>query len=394
MKTEMPVYLDFSASTPVDERVLEAMLPYFREQYGNSSSAHRFGQKADSAIEESRSILAQGLNCKPREVIFTSCGSESDNLAIRGVCLAMRKKQNSNHILVPPTEHPAVLRTAQQLKSDFDFDVELLPVDEYGITSARDVAERIRPTTALVSIMYANNEIGSINPIPEIGLICQEKGVPFHTDAVQAAAYLDVNVDLLHVDLLSLGAHKFYGPKGVGALFVKEGTPILPAITGGSQEFGMRAGTSNTPLIVGLAKAFELAQRERTQRVMHVKTLRNLIIAGILEKIQDSKLTGHPRMRLPNHASFAFKNVNGNDLLTLLDAQGFACSSGSACKTGSPAPSEVLKAIGLDEHWTMGSLRITVGNTSREQDVHRFLDEFPGIIARQRNLFSVFSISQ
>lgn len=385
MKVPRPVYLDFAATTPVDERVLEAMLPYFTEFFGNSSSVHHFGQKADSAVENSRDSLAKSLNCQTSEIIFTGCGSEADNLAIKGVCLAMRQKNGADHLLVPPTEHPAVLRSAQQLARDFDFELEYLPVDQFGITTAEDVAHRIRPTTALVSVMYANNEIGSINPIAEIGSVCRQKGIPFHTDAVQAAAYLDINVDDLNVDLLSLGAHKFYGPKGVGALYVRKGTPIKPIQTGGSQEFGLRAGTSNTPYLVGFARALELAGEERAQRTAHVIKLRDQIIERVLDTIPDSRLTGHPKLRLPNHASFVFENVDGNNLLTLLDVEGFACSSGSACKTGNPEPSEVLRAIGMSDSWASGSLRVTLGSTSTADDVEAFLGILPKLVERQRN---------
>lgn len=388
MKSSRPIYLDYAATTPLDERVLDAMLPFFTEGFGNSSSTHRFGQKAEAAIENSREKLAAGLNCLPEEVVFTSCGSESDNLALRGVSLAMRKTHGANHILLPPTEHPAVLRTAHRLAEDFDFDVEFLPVDQYGMTHAEDVAARIRPTTALVSVMYSNNEIGTINPIAEIGAVCHENGILFHTDAVQGAAYLTTDVDLLNVDLLSLGAHKFYGPKGVGALYIRKGTPIAPIITGGSQEFGIRAGTANTPYLVGFGRAFELAQNERAARIHHVQPLRDHLIGKILEEIPDSQLSGHPTLRMPNHASFVFRQVNGNDLLMFLDTRGFACSSGSACKTGNPEPSEVIKAVGYDNDWNLGSLRITLGNATTSDDVEGFLDVLPAAIEQLRNLIA------
>jgi cysteine desulfurase len=234
--------------------------------------------------------------------------------------------------------------------------------------------------------MYANNEIGTINPIADIGAVCRKNGVPFHSDAVQAAAYLDVNVANLQVDLLSLGAHKFYGPKGVGALYVRNGTPIKPIISGGSQEFGLRAGTANTPYLVGFARAFELAIQERAERTLHVEMLRNRIIGRVLEDIPNVQLTGHPSLRMPNHASFAFENINGNDLLMLLDANGFACSSGSACKTGNPEPSEVLKAVGLANTWALGSLRVTLGKSSQVEDGEVFLNELPKVVSRLRSL--------
>ncbi len=379
------IYFDYAASTPVDNRVLMEMLPYFSEQFGNPSSIHRYGQAAENAIETARSQIARGLNCLPAEVVFTSCGSEADNLALRGVAIAMRKTRAANHLLVPPTEHHAILRTAQQLARLYDFDLEYLPVDQYGITSASDVAARLRPTTAFVSVMYANNEIGSINPIQEIGAVCRAHNIPFHTDAVQAAAYLPVDVQALNVDLLSLGAHKLYGPKGVGALYVRKGTAVVPQLTGGSQESGLRAGTSNTPYIVAFGKAFDLAQHERTDRSALVQPLRDNLIGRILEEIPESQLTGHPSLRLPNHASFVFNHVDGNDLLMRLDLEGFACSSGSACKTGSPEPSDVLTAIGFSRSWGLGSLRLTLGAGSTRQHVDQLLHTLPRLVSEMRS---------
>ena len=380
------IYLDYAATTPVDPRVLECMLPYFGEIFGNTSSVHTFGQQAEAALEEARETLAQGLNCAPKEVIFTSCGSESDNLALRGAAFSARKYRNADHILISPLEHPAVIRTAQQLASLNGFEVEYLPVDEWGRVHVQDVADRLRPTTALVSVMYSNNEIGTINPIAEIGFLCRNQGIPFHTDAVQAAAYLPVNVEELNVDLLSLGAHKFYGPKGVGALYVRQGTPILPVLTGGGQEFGLRAGTHNTPYIVGMAEAFHLAQTEREARQAHVTPMRDHIIAQVLESIPDSRLTGHPDLRLHNHASFAFKDVDGNALIMMLDMEGYACSSGSACKTGDPEPSDVLTAIGLSPDWALGSLRVTLGAAVTPANVESFVKLLPEVVERARAL--------
>ena len=380
------VYLDYAATTPVDPRVLECMLPYFEAIFGNTSSVHTFGQQAEAALDEARGILAQGLNCTPTEVIFTSCGSESDNLALRGAAFSARKLRNADHILISPLEHPAVIRTAQQLASLNGFEVEYLPVDELGQVHPQDVAARLRPTTAVVSVMYSNNEIGTINPINEIGALCRDQGVPFHTDAVQAAAYLPVNVEELNVDMLSLGAHKFYGPKGVGALYIRQGTPILSVLTGGGQEFGLRAGTHNTPYIVGMAEAFRLAQTEREARQAHVKPMRDHIIANVLESIPDSRLTGHPEVRLHNHASFAFKDVDGNALIMMLDMEGYACSSGSACKTGDPKPSEVLTEIGLSPDWAFGSLRVTLGSGVSPDNVESFVKILPEVVERARAL--------
>jgi cysteine desulfurase len=380
------IYLDFAATTPVDRRVLEKMLPFFSMEFGNTSSIHPHGQSAEAALEYSREILAEYLNCRPGEVLFTSGGTESDNLALRGVSLAARQQKNANHILVSSVEHPAISKTAQQLHSLFGFELELIPVDRFGMVHPEAVASRIRPETAIVSVIYANNEIGTINPIQDIGLVCRERGVAFHTDAVQAAAYLPVDVEKLNVDLVSLGAHKFYGPKGVGALYIRKGTPFIPLQTGGSQESGRRAGTHNTPYIVGLAEAFLLANEERSQRVRQASPLRDELIGMILEEIPESRLSGHPEERLPNHASFIFKNVDGNALLTDLGIHGFAVSSGSACKTGNPEPSEILLATGLDREWAMGSLRVTSGISTTPDQIQKFSSILPGIIEQQRLL--------
>ena len=380
------IYLDYAATTPVDERVLQSMLPYFREEFGNPSSIHRGGQVAEAILDESREMVANVLNCKFEEVIFTSCGSESDNLALRGVAFAMRRKRNANHILISPVEHHAVLHTAQQLSELHSFELEFLPVDQYGRVDPEKVAQRIRPDTALVSIIYANNEIGSINPISEIGSICRKFCVPFHTDAVQAASYLTLDVEELQVDLLSIGAHKFYGPKGIGALYIRKETPILPIQTGGSQEFGLRAGTHNIPYIVGLANALKWAQTERIAHGELLTPMRDHIIGQILEEITNSHLTGHPHIRLPNHISFVFPNIDGNNLLRMLDMAGFACSSGSACKTGNPEPSEVLTACGLSPELALGSLRVTLGKYTTAEEIDSFLLNLPYILQKAQVL--------
>jgi cysteine desulfurase len=374
------IYLDYAATTPVDPRVVEAMLPYFSQTFGNPSSIHTFGQKAEAARDYARETIARFLNCQPKEVIFTSCGSESDNLALRGAALAMREKTGANWILTPPIEHHAVSYTAEQLEKVYGFQVEWLETDEYGMVLPETVADAICDNTALVSVMWANNEIGTINPIAEIGAICRQHGVPFHTDAVQGAAHLPTNVQLLDVDLLSIGAHKFYGPKGIGALYVRQGTPIIPIQTGGSQEFGLRAGTENIPYIVGMAEAFRLAQDEHEQRTSQLVPLRDRLIGTILEEIPDCQLTGHPVTRLPNHASFAFKDADANTLLMMLDQAGFACSSGSACKTGDPRPAEVLTALGMRPDWALGGLRVTLGKDNSPEDVNAFLAVLPGLV--------------
>lgn len=380
------IYLDYAATTPLDERVLQAMLPFFSQAFGNPSSIHAFGQQAEAAVEEARETVAQVLHCHPDEIIFTSGGSEADNLALRGVALARRAQSGANRILTARTEHPAVSKTAADLERHYGFQVEWLPVDTYGRVLPEMVAEHLDERVALVSVMYANNEIGTINPIAEIAAVCRQRGVPFHTDAVQAAAYLPLDVETLGVDLLSLGAHKFYGPKGVGALYVRRGTPLLPLLTGGGQEGGRRAGTSNVPYLVGLAEALRLTALERAERTAHVRPLRDNLIDTVLQTIPQAQLTGHPVERLPNHASFVFYGVDGNLLLTLLDAAGFACSSGSACKTGNPEPSEVITALGLPRSWGLGSLRITLGRHTTVEEVQAFLTVLPRLVERARSL--------
>jgi cysteine desulfurase len=362
------------------------MLPYFREAFGNPSSIHRYGQQAEAAVESARETVASLLNCRPNEIIFTSCGSESDNLALRGAALAMREKTGANWVLTSHAEHHAVSRTAEQMEKHYGFQVEWLETDEHGVVHPGTVEKAVCKDTALVSVMYANNEIGTINPIAGIAAVCRAHGVPFHTDAVQAAAYLSVDVQSLGVDLLSLGAHKFYGPKGIGALYVRKGISLLPVQTGGGQEFGLRAGTQNVPYIVGFAEALRLAVEERQARSAHVKLLQDRIIGTVLEEIPGSHLTGHPEKRLPNHASFVFEDVDGNLLLTLLDAAGFACSSGSACKTGNPQPSEVLSSLGLPRSWALGSLRVTLGVDTLPTHVDAFLQTLPSLVERASGL--------
>jgi len=379
------IYLDYAATTPVDPRVLDAMMPCFRDTFGNPSSVHRYGQRAEAALDSARETVASALNCEPGEIVFTSCGSESDNLALRGAMLAGRKN-NRTWLLTSKTEHHAVSRTAEQLEQEFGIRLEWLAVNEFGMITPGVMRHAVCDGTALASVALANNEIGAINPIAELAAICHEHGILFHTDAVQAAAYLDVDVKKLGVDMLSLGGHKFYGPKGVGALYIRKGTNLLPHLTGGGQEFGLRAGTQNVPYIVGFAEALRLAKEERDQRIAHVKPLRDRIIGRILEEIPDAQLTGHPEHRLPNHASFVFKDVDGNFLLQLLDAAGFACSSGSACKTGNPEPSEVITALGLSRDWALGSLRITLGKDSTPDQIESFLASLPLIVEKARSL--------
>lgn len=380
------IYLDYAATTPVDQRVLDAMMPYFRENYGNPSSVHRLGQKAESALDAAREKVAAVLHCRPDEIIFTSCGTEADNLALRGAAMARRNATGEKWILTAKTEHHAVSKTAEQLEKEYGFLLEWLDINEHGAVTPESLTKAICSDTALASLMLANNEIGTINPIADLAKVAKANNILFHTDAVQAAAYLDVNVETLGVDLMSLGGHKFYGPKGVGTLYVRKGTKLIPHMTGGGQEYSLRAGTQNVPYIVGFAEALRLAAEEREARTAHVKPLRDHIIGNLLEAIPDSKLTGHPENRLPNHASFVFKDVDGNLLLQMLDSAGFACSSGSACKTGNPEPSEVITALGYSRDWALGSLRITLGVNTTAEHIDSFLKTLPSLIEKARAL--------
>ena len=363
MKSELnnKVYLDYAATTPMDPRVREAMEPFFSDSFGNPSSIHQFGQAAEAAVENARQTLAEIFSCRPSEIIFTSGGSESDNLALRGAAFAARESRGANHILISPVEHPAVSKTAEQLGKLFRFEVEMLPIDEFGRVHPEDVAKRLRD-------------------------ICQKAGVTFHTDAVQAAAHMPFDLSRHEIDLVSLGAHKLYGPKGIGTLIVQEGTELFPIQTGGSQESGYRAGTSNVPYIAGQAAAFRLAQQERAQRRDKQVEMRDHLIRTVLETVPDSRLTGHPSERLPNHASFVFEHVDGNELLMVLDAGGFACSSGSACKTGNPEPSSVITALEISPSWALGSLRVTLSHLTSDEDLEAFLEFLPEAVARVRRL--------
>ncbi|GAB4473329.1 MAG: cysteine desulfurase NifS [Anaerolineales bacterium] len=379
------IYLDYAATTPMAEEVVAAMLPYFRDEFGNPSSIHRFGQHAEAALEEARAVIAAHLNCSVEEVIFTSGGTESDNLALRGCAIARRERFGANHLLISAVEHHAVSQTAEQLANHFGFELEVLEVDSNGLVPLDAVRKRIRPNTALVSIIYANNEIGTINPIREIGSICREYGVPFHTDAVQATSYLSLDVESLNLDLLSLGAHKFYGPKGIGVLYIRKDTPLLPIQTGGGQEWGMRSGTQNVPYIVGMSAAIQFVRKNQELWNKSIPRLRDWLIEKVLQEIPKSKLTGHQTQRLPNHASFVFESIDSQKLLALLDLAGFACSSGSACKTGNPSPSEVLLSLGLSEELALSSLRVTIGKDTTLENLEGFFNSLKVAIERLRN---------
>ncbi len=383
-KTMTHIYLDHSATTPVHPAVLEAMLPYWTAHYGNPSSIHQYGRQARRGLEQARQTIARLLNAQPNEIIFTSCGSESDNLALRGAMWQARGNRGGNHLICSAIEHEAVLKTAQQLRDQFKFELTILPVDHFGQIDMEQLQGAIRSDTVLISIMAANNEIGTTQPIEEIGAIARQHNVLFHTDAVQAAPFFEWDMAAQPIDMMSFAPHKFNGPKGVGILYVREGTPLKPMVTGGGQESGLRAGTSNVAFAVGGAAALRIASENREAHVAHCTTLRDSLIAGILGAFPESEaiLTGHPVNRLPHHASFAFKHAAGNDLLIHLDVAGIAGSSGSACAAGNPEPSPTLQALGLDDAWATGGLRLTVGRQNTEADVAKVVAELPEIVAR------------
>lgn len=376
------IYLDHAATTPADPRVIERMFPYFTQLFGNPGGVYRLGRNSAAAMDDAREGVAQIVHCRPTEIIFTSGGSESDNLAIKGIAASARKR--GNHIITSAIEHHAVLHTCQELEKA-GYRVTYLPVDATGMVSVEDVRNALTPETILVTIMLANNEVGTIQPIAEIGALCHERRIAFHTDAVQGGGALALDVTELRVDAMSLSAHKFYGPRGVGILYLRTGTRITPQIHGGSQERNRRAGTENVAGIVGAAYALQLAQEDREQENARLIALRDDLIARVL-RIEGSRLTGHPANRLPNNASFAFQGIEGESLLLNLDVAGIAAASGSACTSAVLEPSHVLVAMGIDNEWNRGHLRLTLGKSSTIEDVARVADELPGMITSLRNL--------
>jgi len=380
------VYLDHSATTPVRQEVLEAMLPYFSEEYGNASSVHGFGQRARNAIEGAREKVASLLGASPEEIIFTSGGTESDNLAIKGLAAAphVRGKQ----VVTSAIEHHAVLNTCTALEKQ-GFAVVQLPVDRHGLVDAEELRQALanaKGDVALVSIMMANNEVGTIEPIRELAAVAAEASVPFHTDAVQAVGKVPVDVRELGVDLLSLSAHKFYGPKGVGALYVRSGTRIRPVQHGGHHEKNLRAGTENVPGIMGLARALELACEEMETEAQRLHELRDRLQQGLMDRIPDSLLNGHPVKRLPHLLNMSFENVEGESILLSLDAVGIAASTGSACTSGTLEPSHVLTAMGMPPGIAHGSLRFSLGRVNTAEDIEYVLEKLPPIIERLRQM--------
>ncbi|MBR0097867.1 MAG: cysteine desulfurase NifS [Synergistaceae bacterium] len=379
------VYLDYTATTPVSPEVLEAMLPYFSEIYGNPSSVYSFSQKSRDAIEKARSQVAKALNADANEIYFTSSGTEADNWALKGVLERMRKAGKGDHLITTKIEHHAILHTANYLEKINNFKVTYLPVDEYGRVRLEDLKNAVTDKTVLVSIMFANNEVGTIEPVKEIGAFCRENKILFHTDAVQAAAHLDIDVKDLNIDLLSMSAHKMYGPKGIGALYIKSPLKFENFMHGGAQERGRRASTENIAGIVGFGAAMEILKSRLSEDRPRIAKLRDKLIKGILNKIPHAKLNGAlGDERLPNNVNFSFIGVEGETLLLDLDMKGICASTGSACSSESLDPSHVLLALGLSHEMAHGSLRFTLGRYSTEDDIDYLLSVLPDIVARRR----------
>jgi len=379
------VYLDYAATTPLDPRVLEVMMPYMKEKFGNPSSVHSWGRKAREAVELARKQVADNLGCRTSEIYFTGTTTTSDNLAIQGVARAAKKAGQGNHLITSSIEHHGVLDTCQALRRE-GFKLTVLPVDKYGLVDPKDVEKAIDDKTVLVTIMDANNEVGTIEPIKEISQITKRKGALLHTDAAAAVDYLDVNVKNLGVDLMTIGAHKFGGPKGVGVLYVKKGVEIEPLTFGGHHERGLWPGTEAPALIVGIAEALEIATQERKEAVEKVTRLRDRLIKGVLTKVSDSQLTGHPAKRLPDIASFVIKGVEGEAILLMLSDKGIAASSGSACTSGTLEPSHVLTAMGIPAEKAHGSLRFSLGKSTTQEDIDYVIRVLPGIIEKLRKM--------
>ena len=385
MKTN--IYFDNAATTPVRKEVYDEILPYFMQYYGNASSVYTIARESKKALEKAREQVAKALNANIDEIYFTAGGSESDNFALKGIAEAMGKK--GKHIITTQIEHHAILHTCEYLQQR-GFEITYLPVDEYGKISLEELKNAIRKDTILISVMFANNEIGTIQPIKEIGAIAKEKGVYFHTDAVQAVGHVKIDVKEMNIDLLSLSGHKICAPKGIGAIYIKKGVAINPLIHGGAQEKRRRAGTENIAGIVGLGKAIELANEEIEQNATKVSALRDKLINGILEKIPYSKLNGHPTDRLPGNCNISFEFIEGESMLLLLDSKGIATSSGSACTSGSLDPSHVLLAIGLPHEKAHGSLRMTLEHYNTEEEVDIVLEELPAIVSKLRDMSPLY----
>ena len=375
------IYMDHAATTPVDPAVVEAMLPYFTQYFGNASSLHVFGREAYNAMETARANIAKLIGAEREEIIFTAGGTESDNIAIKGI--AFKNRSKGTHIITSPIEHPAVIETCTYLETT-GFHVTYVPVDRYGLVDLSELEKAVTKETILITIQHANNEIGTIQNIESIGEIAQEKRVRFHTDAVQATGKIPIDIKKAHVDLLSIASHKFHGPKGVGALYVRKGTALDPLIHGGGQERGLRSSTENIPGIVGFGKAAEIAYARMIPDGQRVSAMRDSIINGVLNQIPLSYLNGHPTQRLPNNVSFRFDGIEGESLVLSLDGKGVAASTGSACSSKKLRPSHVLMAIGLNEVQAHGSLRLTLGRENTEEEVSYILEVLPEVVSKMR----------
>ena len=381
------VYMDNAATTALRRDVLDAMMPYLTDIYGNPSSLHYFGQEAHKAVENARHQVASALNAEDNEIVFTGCGTEADNMALKGI--AEKDHSKGNHIITSSVEHHAILHTCEYLEKH-GFEVTYLPVDEYGMVKAEQVRDAIRSDTILVSIMFANNEVGTIMPIKEIGAVCREKGVFFHTDAVQAVGHVAIDVKAMNIDLLSLSAHKLHGPKGVGALYIRKGIVVPPLLHGGAQERRKRAGTENVAGIVGLGKAIEIACSDIEGTSKRMCYLRDKLINGIEASIPEVKLNGHRTERLPGNVNFSIKYIEGESILLMLDINGIAASSGSACTSGSLDPSHVLLAMGMPHETAHGSLRLTLGDDTTEDDIDYVLEVLPEIVVKLRKMSPLY----
>lgn len=377
------IYLDYAATTPVDPKAIKAMLPYFTEKFGNSASLHSFGQEAKLALENSRKIIAETLGAKAEEIIFTGSATESNNLAIKG--LAFANKAKGKHIIISAIEHDCVLNSANWLEKQ-GFRITKLPVDKYGLVNPSEVEKVIKDDTILVSVMHANNEIGAIEPIEEIGKICRERGVYFHTDAAQSFGKIIIDVGKMKIDLLTGSSHKMYGPKGAAFLYIREGIKIAPILHGGGHEFGLRPSTVNIPAIVGFAKAVEICQNEMKKESARLTKLRDKLIKNILKKIPDARLNGHPKKRLPNNINFSFSFIEGESIVIELDFYGIAASTGSACSSPKLEPSHVLLACGLKHQEAHGSLRLSLGRWTTEKEINYLMKILPGIIKKLRKI--------
>ncbi len=381
------IYLDHAATTPTDPEVLKAMMPYFSEKFGNASTIYRLGREARSALDTARHQVATFIGADDSEIVFTSCGTESDNMALKGVAMAREKK--GNHIISTTLEHHAVNETLKFLQRK-DFEVSYVPVDKYGLVDPADIKKAITDKTILISVMMANNEVGTIEPIAEIGKIAKESGVVFHSDTVQAITAIPVDVNELGLDLLCMSAHKFCGPKGVGALYIRKGTPMSSLLHGGAQERRRRAGTENITGIVGMAKALELAEHRMTDDAKQMTKLRNKLTNGLLGAVDDSFLNGHPTKRLPNNVNIGFRFIEGESILLNLDALGIYASTGSACSSATLEPSHVLLALGLAHEEAHGSIRFTLGRDTTEKQIDAVIEKFPPIVERLRMMSPIY----